>query len=943
MPSPDRDLVRIFKAARWDDAEALEAFARETSPATPGELRAVLPLLVDRSYVADLNAHRRRCAAFARLVDDAPDPQLFVPLTRALRAADAVLRPAIVLLLPKVNHVEAHDELCQCLAAPDVEVRRAAAQALRQVGGRSAFVRVSEMVRDPSFPGRLDAMDAFAAKARHGAIPMLGDVLACGSLQERARALSHLGDRELMAKDVAGAAQAVCAALDDRDERIVGRAIDALAALVPEDEFFERVGTRVETVSPALGKAVVEALRRYATPRSIELLGRRFRAGPNAIRMEVLESLEHIGTDDVLPVLAEALAWSQMTVRERAGRALASLTRAGRVDTARTVLWLLRSRDVNVRRIAVEVARQTPDRASTLWPRLLGMLRDEDWWVRERVMDALAEIAGEQLTRYLVGMLDDPSDVVRRFAIGALGRLKDPKSLGALVRCAQNDADWWVRELAVQGAADLGDPRAVPYLVDLMGRAPSVRLACVEALRALKAREALPHVAALTLDEDPDVRLAALRTLDAFDARGEVERLRDLERDPAARVRAAAREVLERWSASRATMLANDGSLSYLDKLLVGMAQNGADDLVVAAGRTPYVKRMGRMLAMGSAVIPEEHVRAMLLPLLTPDQRKLLDALDDVDLSYEVKSTGQRFRAHVFRQMSGLSAVFRVINNTVPELEKLGLPPVVTTLANAKNGLVLVGGPTGSGKSTTLAAIIDHINRTSTSRHVVTLEDPIEVVHKRKGCLVNQREIGTHTQTFNAALRSVLRQDPDVILVGEMRDLAMVSFAVTAAETGHLVLGTVHTSSAETTVDRLVNVFPPGQQPQVRSMLAESLRAVVCQHLVPRKDQPGRVIACEVMINNDAVSNLIRKGKSFQIPSVVATSRDAGMQSMDSELMRLYREGKVSAEEAYLRAVDKKTFEAAFGWVAEATAKPTSLATGNGRAAQGASERVGEA
>ncbi len=935
MAAPDRDLVRAFKAARWDDAAALDAFVREMAPATSTELRGALAVLVDRSLAADGNAQRRRCAAFTALVDASPDPTLFVPVVRALRSADAVTRSTLVQALPKVNQVESHDELCETLASPDPDLRKAGVLGLRLVGGRSAFVRVSEMVRDASFQGRAEAMEAFTAKARHGAIPMLADVIAHGTLQERARAVAYLGDRELMAKALEDAAEAVTAALDDRDERIAGRAIDALASLVPEDVFYERVGHRVDSTSPILAKSVVEALRRYATPRSIERLGRRFRAGPNAIRMDVLESLEHIGNDDVLPVIAEALGFSQMTVRERAGRVLANLTRSGKVDTARTVLWLLRSRDVNVRRIAVEVARQSAERASALWPKLLGMLRDEDWWVRERVMDALVEIAGEQLTRYLVGMLEDPSDVVRRFAIGALCKVKDPKALGALVRCAMNDTDWWVRELAVQAAAELGDPRAVPYVIDIMGRVPEMRCACIDALRTLKARDALPHVASLLIDNDPDVRLAAVRAVGDFDHRAELDRLRALEQDPVVRVRTAARELLEKWNATRGLTVMTDGTLSYLDRLLVGMAQNGADDLVVASGRTPYVKRMGRMLAMGTAALSEEHVQGMLLPLLSPDQRAALDALDDVDLSYEVKSTGQRFRVHVFRQMSGLSSVFRLINNAVPELEKLGLPPVVCNLANAKNGLVLVGGPTGSGKSTTLAAIIDHINRTSTSRHIVTLEDPIEVVHRRKGCLVSQREVGTHTHSFNAALRSVLRQDPDVILVGEMRDLAMVSFAVTAAETGHLVLGTVHTSSAETTVDRLVNVFPSGQQPQVRSMLAESLRAVVCQHLIPRKEPPGRVIACEVMVNNDAVSNLIRKGKAFQIPAVVATSRDAGMQSMDSELMRLYRDGTIAPEEAYLRAVDKKTFEIAFGWTAEASAKPSGSASNGGRALNG--------
>ncbi len=928
--STERDLPRHFKAARWEDQAAVDAFAREVSPASAPELRAVLALLVDRAAGADGNVQRRRCAAFVALVEAAPDPQLFVPLVRALRQADAPLRAACVQLLPRVNQVEAHGELCALLASPDADTRKAAAAVLKLVGGRSAFATAAELCRAPDFPGRIEALDAFVPKARHGAVPMLARVLAVGTLQERARALAWLGDGELMAKDAPAAAQAIAAVLDDPEDRIAGRAIEALAAVASEEEFFERAAAKLEVTRPVIARAVIEALGRYASPRSIEALGRRLRAGPTRLRMDVLDSLEAIGTDDVLPVLADGLAFTQLTVRERSARALSNLTRSGKIDTARTVLWLLRSRDVNVRRMAVEVARQVVDRANALWPKLIGMLRDEDWWVRERVMDALAEMAGEQLTRYLVGLLDDPSDVIRRFAIGALARVKDPKSLGALVRCAQGESDWWVREQAVQTIAALGDARAVPYLVDLIARAPESRYVCLEALRTLRAKEAVPRAVEMLLDDDADVRLAAVRFLGDLDAREHAGPVHTLGEDPVARVRTAARAVLERWAVVDSVAdAAADASAGYLDRLLLGMVQSNGDDLVVAAGRAPYIKVLGRVRPFANGALSADQVTSLLTPLLSREQQAELDALRDVDFSYEVKATGQRFRGHVFRQMSGLAAVFRVVNAQVPELERLGLPPVVTSLANSKNGLVLVGGPTGSGKSTTLAAIIDHINRTSTSRHIVTLEDPIEVVHRRKGCLVNQREVGTHTRSFAAAMRSVLRQDPDVILVGEMRDLAMVSFAVTAAETGHLVLGTVHTAAADTTVDRIVNVFPSAQQPQVRTMLAESLQGVLCQHLIPRKDGPGRVLALEVMINNDAISNLIRKGKSFQIPSVVATSREAGMQSMDSELMRLYRDGRIAAEEAYLRAADKKSFEVAFGWSTEAAGRG-----GQGRAAQ---------
>jgi twitching motility protein PilT len=301
-------------------------------------------------------------------------------------------------------------------------------------------------------------------------------------------------------------------------------------------------------------------------------------------------------------------------------------------------------------------------------------------------------------------------------------------------------------------------------------------------------------------------------------------------------------------------------------------------------------------------------VKALLMPHLTAEQLMSLQALQDVDYSHEVKSEGLRFRANVFQQLGGISGVFRRIRGTLPEFEKLGLPALVRTFGDMKNGLVLVGGPTGSGKSTTLAALIDYINRTS-SRHIISLEDPIEVIHKRKNSLVNQREIGAHTKSFASALRSTLREDPNVILVGEMRDLPTIEFTVIAAETGHLVFGTVHTVSAATTVDRIVSAFPPGQQQQVRSTLADSLRAVICQYLMKEKTGGGRVLAVELLVNNEAVSNLIRKGKAYQLPSIISTSREQGMQLMDTDLMRLMKENKISAEDAYVKAIGKKEFE----------------------------------
>jgi twitching motility protein PilT len=429
---------------------------------------------------------------------------------------------------------------------------------------------------------------------------------------------------------------------------------------------------------------------------------------------------------------------------------------------------------------------------------------------------------------------------------------------------------------------------------------------CIQALIDMGVNTAAPQVAPLCASESADVRYLAVKFLQKFDCSDHASAVAKLHDDPHPKVRALAREAITRWRVTAQGQAPL--TVSLLDRLLTQLAQAEGDDLIVASGKPVFMKKLGRVKAVTPAAVDEEQVKALLVPHLSADHLKALEELQDVDYSHEVKSEGLRFRANVFYQLGGLSGVFRRIRGTLPEFEKLGLPPLVRTFGDLKNGLVLVGGPTGSGKSTTLAALIDYINRTS-SRHIISIEDPIEVIHPRKNSLVNQREVGTHTRSFAMALRSTLREDPNVILVGEMRDLPTIEFTVVAAETGHLVFGTVHTVSAATTVDRIVSAFPPGQQQQVRSTLADSLRAVICQYLMKEKNGPGRVLAVELMVNNDAVSNLIRKGKAFQLPSVISTSREQGMQLMDNDLMRLVKEGKVTAADAYVKAGNKKDFE----------------------------------
>jgi twitching motility protein PilT len=292
---------------------------------------------------------------------------------------------------------------------------------------------------------------------------------------------------------------------------------------------------------------------------------------------------------------------------------------------------------------------------------------------------------------------------------------------------------------------------------------------------------------------------------------------------------------------------------------------------------------------------------------IAPEQKiKTFEESGDIDFGYEIPGLA-RYRANFFMQKNGVAAVFREIPSTIMTADQLGLPEVVSKLATLPRGLILVTGPTGSGKSTTLAAVIDVANR-SRKDHIITVEDPIEFVHQSQGCIVNHREIGIHTNSFATALRGALREDPDIIMVGEMRDLETISLAVEAASTGHLVFSTLHTSSAYKTVDRVIEVFPSSEQPLIRSTLADGLRAVIAQVLFKRIDRKGRVVALEILIANPAVRNLIREGKTHQIPSMIQTGKKYGMILLDDSIMDLYTKGMVSAEEAYAKANDKGRF-----------------------------------
>ena len=360
-------------------------------------------------------------------------------------------------------------------------------------------------------------------------------------------------------------------------------------------------------------------------------------------------------------------------------------------------------------------------------------------------------------------------------------------------------------------------------------------------------------------------------------------------------------------TASRAVVSGDTRDLGdvHIDELLTLTVQSGASDLHLSVGLPPMVRKDGKLVGLSFEKMQERDTQRIVFDVLNNTQIERFERSHELDFSYGVKGVG-RFRFNVYRQRSSVGCAMRVIPNVVPSMEQLKLPAVLRSFTQKHSGLILVTGPTGSGKSTTIASLIDIIN-TEREAHILTIEDPIEYLHAHKKSMVNQRELGTDTDSFTNALRASLREDPDVILVGEMRDLETIAAAITLAETGHLVFATLHTRSAPATIDRIIDVFPAHQQEQVRVQLSTSIEAVVSQQLLPRIGG-GRVSAIEIMVATSALRNLIREGKSYQIYSVIETGHQYGMQAMDRVLADLHRGGQVSFEEAATRAIDRENF-----------------------------------
>lgn len=914
-----KELFEEFKAARWKSSEEMRTFVKKVGGIASGDITAMLSLIMS-TRGKDNPDHAMRVRAFAELASGVTDKALFEPYLRALKSDDRHLRSVMVNLFPNANNPSLLPKLCELLQSSDANLRRVTSQILQKIADGNTIKVLGEMFVQRNFPGRNEAIDIASSSIRYYSVEFFKVVLSAGTSAEKIRVLKYLSTPDFVKNHRKSISETARLALTDTDESVLLETISLFSKVCTEEEFFDYVGEFLYHKDILFEKAAIEGLRYFSSAHTAATLERKLHTGPNEIRMAVLDTIEYIGTNDIQKPLVKALQSRHSSVQDQAFKVLKKLTDSGKIEMSSAILWLLRSNDAGVRSKSIEMVASLPGEKDELWREILDRLREENYWVRQKLIDPLTEMAGEGLTPHVLKYLANPDDVMCHFALDLLMKLNHPEALNGLVTLVKRAEEWWVREKAINVIANIKDARTIPFLLDLAIKEPDFRVAVIDALVSIGAGAGENQILSFLADENPDVRFASLKFVDIFGDPKQADNLLPLVQDKDIRVRQLAGSILGRWKVDYSDRVsAEKKSTPLLDRLLTFLHKSGGDDLILIPENPPYMKKHGETSPIASTELPLSKLTAMINSILMPRQLEDLKNLIDVDFSYEVKTEGLRFRANIFASQTGISAVFRIIKGDVWKLEELGLPHVVSTFGDFKNGLVLVGGPTGSGKSTTLASIISNIIRNS-RRNVISIEDPIEVVHKTQMGMVNQREVGVHTPTFNHALRMTLREDPDVILVGEMRDLATIQFAVTASETGHLVFGTVHTVSADSSVDRLINAYPPESQEQVRSMLADSLRAVLCQYLIRHKDKPVRVLASEIMINNSAISNLIRKGKTFQLPSVIATSREQYMQSMDTSLLELFKQGKISAEEAYLKARNKADFEDLAGMTKSAPA-----------------------
>ncbi len=633
------------------------------------------------------------------------------------------------------------------------------------------------------------------------------------------------------------------------------------------------------------------------------------------VRDKALEVLADRAPLSSLDLFIQHLGTAGYMVQQKMAAALAQAAEQRPAEVVARLLPFVASDNPATRNTVLSILARTPDR-NAVARQYIAFSRTLAGFVRDRALDALRTF-GDSFIEPVISLLDDEDQDVRAAAVQIASLIGDPRAVPGTIRLLQ-DPDWWVRIAAADMLGHMKDPRAVEPLINAIAD-PEMKWGAIEALGRIGDPRALNALGRMLGDPLPDVRIEVMLALRNFQHPSIPQIIAKIaQTDPERSVRQKALDILESQTAaaqttdiasvrSAALQARSEAGEPKLHTLLIATRNQSGSDFHLSVGQPPIVRLASELLRVNAPPFTPEETESMIREVLTEQQWSLLQQHFQLDFSYYIPNAG-RYRANVFYDHRGYHGVFRVIPERPPTIAELGLPSHLAEIADYHQGLVIVCGPSGSGKSTTLAALVNLFNETR-SDHVITLEDPIEFVHPFKNCLINQREVGTHTVSYARALRAALREDPDVIVIGELRDNESVSLALTAAETGHIVLGTLNSTSAPKAIDRVISSFTIDEQPQIRASISESLKYIVAQRLLPAKEGRRQVAAFEVLKGTPNIANMIRDEKTFQIYSAMQIGKALGMVTFDDALKDLLRKNEITAETAYLAAQKKEDFE----------------------------------
>jgi twitching motility protein PilT len=758
-------------------------------------------------------------------------------------------------------------------------------------------------------------------------------------------ALRQRGQTLLQQFEYDEAAGALLPFFVSRTEAVRRLAIESLAGLAGP-AFLDKLPEFLRHRDPTVVHVVLDWLRRNPSERNLSLVSEALGSPSPAVRTKAFAIVETTPSARVVPFALKGLEDEEERLRFRAVQlltrfpddsAIGPLLRHCHLDSTRIqeaaiaalspllahadIRWnedlipLLSDANPRVRQLASRILQtQEPRRVAEAF---LHAYQNTFGPKRERALEGLRELGPDYIPAFLERD-NDPDHRIAALASAVAVTIRSPDVVPHCIRYLEGD-DWWLRDRAAHALGELRDERGFDGLVAMLGD-PESNLSAAAALGTWGSAKALPALLEAYKKGTKDLRLEILDAFARISDRavaGLLAKIVQADPDPLVREKAArlaealAGDVGADDLAERRREFAQHDFVASPAPALTDLLRHaravGASDLHLSTGTVPHVRVNGQLAPLPMPEASASQLEEWVGPILSPESRRVFEERQQLDFCHKDPALG-RFRTNVFLQRKGMSVVFRLVPFEVPNLADIGLPESLWDLTTYSQGLILVTGPSGCGKTTTLAALVDRINQTERC-HILTIEDPIEYVHGNKDSLVNQREIPIHSRSFARALRQSLREDPDVILVGEMRDLDTISLAITASETGHLVLATLHTTTASATVDRIINAFPPDQQGQIRQMVSDSLKAVISQALLPRRDGIGRVAAWEILRNTPAVAGLIREAKTFQIPTAIQTGAGSGMTLMDMSLLKLVQDGTVDPRVAYDRALRKEAFE----------------------------------